>query len=122
MKSRGKDLEQAWQQARAYVETLPPHEIPRAIVVYNNFIWPEAKEAQQAAVSKAVQAVLAARELYPDSSLADLYDPLIMPPELYKAHQQLDRVVDRLYGGHFESDAKRVAHLFELYAAATAER
>ena len=88
-------------------------------IVYNNFIWPAADEAQQAAVGKAAQAVLDARALYPDSSLADLYDPLTMPPELSKAHLRLDTLVDKLYGRAFNHDADRVAHLFTLYADAT---
>lgn len=91
-------------------------------IVYNNFIWPKVSEAQQATVSKAAQAVLDARALYPDSSLADLYDPLTMPPELAKAHRRLDSLVDKLYGRKFNDDAARVAHLFELYAEAVARQ
>ncbi|NLL84494.1 MAG: DNA methylase, partial [Lentisphaerae bacterium] len=53
------------------------------------------------------------------SSLADLYDPLTMPPELSKAHLRLDTLVDKLYGRAFNHDADRVAHLFTLYADAT---
>ncbi len=84
-------------------------------IVYNNFIWPEADAAQEAVVSKAAQAILDARALYQESTLAELYDPLIMPPELVRAHNQLDKVVDRLYGRNFNSDSERVAHLFGLY-------
>jgi len=88
-------------------------------IVYNNFIWPEADDTQQAAVTAAAQAVLDARSKYPDSTLADLYDPLTMPPELSKAHSKLDALVDKLYGRTFATDADRVAHLFALYAAST---
>ena len=88
-------------------------------IVYNNFIWPEADEAQQTTVSVAAQAVLDARAKYPESTLADLYDPLTMPPELSKAHTRLDTLVDKLYGRPFTDDTDRVAHLFTLYAAAT---
>ncbi len=78
-----------------------------------SFIRPEADDAQQAAA----QAVLDARAKYPESTLADLYDPLTMPPELSKAHTKLDALVDKLYGRAFATDTDRVAHLFALYAA-----
>lgn len=67
-------------------------------------------------ISAAAQAVLDARALYPAASLAELYDPLVMPPELVKAHAKLDALVDRAYGRSFSSDSDRVAHLFRLYA------
>ena len=68
-------------------------------------------------IAEAAQAVLDARALYPGSSLADLYDPLTMPPELVKAHARLDALVDRAYGlSPSCTDAERVAHLFALYA------
>ncbi len=85
-------------------------------IVYNSFIWPEVNDAQKATVTAAAQAVLDARTKYPDSTLADLYDPLTMPPELSKAHTKLDALVDKLYSRPFTSDTDRVAHLFELYA------
>jgi hypothetical protein len=86
-------------------------------IVYNNFPWPEAPvEKQKQAVEDAAQAVLDARAQYPDSSLADLYDPNTMPPVLVKAHQQLDRAVDQCYRPQpFASEAKRIEYLFELY-------
>ena len=86
-------------------------------IVYNNFIWPEANDAQKAAVMAAGQAVLDVRGQYPDCSLADLYDETSMPPTLRKAHSKLDTLVDKLYGRTFATDADRVAHLFSLYAA-----
>jgi len=62
------------------------------------------------------QAVLDARAAHPESSLADLYDPVAMPPDLRRAHQALDKAVDAAYGKKgFASDAERVAFLFELY-------
>lgn len=72
--------------------------------------------AQKAEIEKLAQAVLDARAEYPDATLADLYDPLVMPTNLAKAHKTLDRAVDRLYQKQpFASDAQRVAHLFNLY-------
>lgn len=61
--------------------------------VYNNFPWPDPTDAQKAKIEQTAQAILDARALYPDSSLADLYDELTMPPELRKAHQNNDRAV-----------------------------
>jgi restriction-modification enzyme MmeI-like protein len=86
-------------------------------IVYNNFPWPESPtDAQRKKVEVAAQGVLDTRDAFPDSTLADLYDPLTMPAPLVKAHQALDRVVDAAYGKkRFKSDADRVAFLFELY-------
>lgn len=85
--------------------------------VYNNYPWPASvTAAQRSAIEAAGQAVLDARALYPDSSLADLYDPLAMPPELQKAHHAVDKAVDAAYGYKGDkSDAPRVAFLFALY-------
>jgi len=93
-----------------------------APAVYNNFPWPSVTPADKAtpAIEAAAQAILDARALYPESSLADLYDPLSMPPELVKAHAALDRTVDAAYqykGG--KDDAARVAFLFERYQQLT---
>jgi len=86
-------------------------------IVYNNFPWPEnPTEKQKQAVEAAAQGVLDTRAQFPESTLADLYDPLTMPPILLKAHQQLDRAVDVAYGKtNFQTEAQRVAFLFELY-------
>ena len=86
-------------------------------IVYNNFPWPEnPSEKQKQAIETAAQAVLDARAQFPESTLADLYDPLTMPPVLLKAHQQLDKAVDAAYGKtNFKTEAQRVAFLFELY-------
>jgi len=91
-------------------------------VVYNNFPWPQSPtEKQKEAVEKAAQAVLDARALFPDSSLADLYDPNTMPPALVKAHQQLDKAVDLCYRPQpFINETKRIEFLFELYDQYTA--
>jgi len=72
-------------------------------------------------VEKAAQGVLDARAQFPGSSLADLYDPLTMPPALVKAHQELDKAVDKCYRPTpFESETKRIEYLFELYEKYTA--
>jgi hypothetical protein len=96
-------------------------------IVYNNFPWPVVPSPQpsprsrgEGAIEAAAQAILDARTLYPESSLADLYDPLSMPPELVKAHAALDKAVDVAYhykGG--KDDAARVAFLFERYQQLT---
>ena len=88
-------------------------------VVYNNYPWPEPTTQQCKVIEMAAQAVLDARELYSTSSLADLYDPLTMPSELVKAHNKLDIEVEKSYGKRFNSDAERVAFLFERYAEIT---
>ena len=62
-------------------------------IVYNNFPWPTPTDEQKAKIEQTAQAILDARALYPDSSLADLYDEVIMPSELRKAHQNNDRAV-----------------------------
>ena len=88
--------------------------------VYNNFPWPTPTEKQRTAIETTAQAVLEARAAHPDSSLADLYDPLTMPPDLVKAHQKLDAAVDASYGYKGGStDAARVAFLFGLYQQIT---
>jgi hypothetical protein len=85
-------------------------------VVYNNFPWPNAKDEQKTVIEKLAQAVLDARALFPESSLAALYDPLTMPPELLKAHQNLDRDVIKLYSFPKDiSEADIVAKLMEKY-------
>jgi hypothetical protein len=92
-------------------------------IVYNNFPWPEGvTDTQCANIEALAQAVLDARERYPDSTLADLYDPLTMPPDLTKAHHTLDRAVDRLYRKKpFATDKDRLELLFKRYQQLTAE-
>ncbi|MBU4486886.1 MAG: class I SAM-dependent DNA methyltransferase, partial [Candidatus Delongbacteria bacterium] len=81
-----------------------------ASIVYNNFPWPEsATRVQEINIEKAAQKVLNTRTLFPNSSLAELYDPLAMPPELVKAHNELDRAVDLAYRSQpFVSEANRM--------------
>ena len=89
-------------------------------VVYNNFPWPEVDEEQREQIAKTAQGILDARALYPDSSLADLYDPVTMPIELLKAHRENDHAVMAAYGFPAtltESDI--VARLFDLYSQLT---
>ncbi len=91
--------------------------------VYNNFPWPEnPTEKQVKAIETAAQKVLDTRLQYPNSSLADLYDPLTMPPALVKAHNELDKAVDLAYRSKpFTSEANRMVYLFELYEKYTAD-
>lgn len=89
-------------------------------VVYNNFPWPTPTEQQKAKIKQSAQAILDARALYPDCSLADLYDELTMPPELRKAHQDNDRAVMDAYGftkgtAARTSESACVAELMKLY-------
>ena len=90
-------------------------------IVYNNFPWPTPTDEQKAKIEQTAQAILDARALYPDASLADLYDELTMPPELRKAHQANDRAVMAAYGfpvkGFTESDC--VAALMKMYQELT---
>ncbi|MCL1995955.1 MAG: hypothetical protein FWG63_07110 [Defluviitaleaceae bacterium] len=89
-------------------------------IVYNNFPWPQATNEQQLQIEKLAQAVLDARAKDPDSSLADLYDPLTMPPDLLKAHRALDNAVMKLYGfGGKMTEVEVVAGLMEMYRKLT---
>ena len=91
-------------------------------IVYNNFPWPNPTDEQKAKIEKTAQAILDARALYPDSSLADLYDELTMPVELRKAHQNNDRAVMEAYGWKASSqftESVCVAELFKLYQEIT---
>ncbi|MGN0826310.1 MAG: DNA methyltransferase [Kiritimatiellia bacterium] len=88
-------------------------------IVYNNFVWPDLEGAttKKGKIEEAAQAVLDARAAHPKATLADLYDPLTMPPDLVKAHAHLDALVDKAYGlSPSATDAERVALLFKLYA------
>jgi hypothetical protein len=91
-------------------------------LVYNNYPWPESPSVKQrAAVEAAAQAVLNARKEFPGATLADLYDPLAMPPALVKAHAGLDRAVDLCYRPRlFDTGRQRVEHLFALHEKLTA--
>ena len=85
-------------------------------VVYNNFPWPSPTPEQEAKIKATAQTILDARALYPDSSLADLYDPAFMPKELLQAHRQNDRAVMQVYGFSTKmTESECVAELFKLY-------
>ena len=86
-------------------------------LVYNNFPWPEPSAKQRAKVEETAQGILAARALYPDSSLADLYDEIAMPPELRTAHQKNDIAVMDAYGFDVKSmnEADCAAALMQMY-------
>ena len=86
-------------------------------IVYNNFPWPTPTAEQKAKIEQTAQAILDARALYPDCSLADLYDEVTMPPELRKAHQQNDKAVMQAYGfwGKLNTETECVAELMKMY-------
>lgn len=89
-------------------------------LVYNTFPWPSPTPEQEAAIEGCAQAVLDVRDLFPDKSLADLYDPDKMPAVLLEAHHALDAAVEAAYGVDFGGDEEKiVAHLFKLYAELT---
>ena len=92
-------------------------------IVYNNFPWPAANDEQRQKIERTAQAILDARAKYPDSSLADLYDPVLMPPELRKAHQDNDRAVMQAYGFSLKmTESDCVAALFKMYAEQTEKK
>ena len=92
-------------------------------IVYNNFPWPDPTPEQKAKIEQTAQAILDARALYPDASLADLYDELTMPPELRKTHQQNDRAVMEAYGMPVRTttESSCVAELMRRYQELTAK-
>ena len=88
-------------------------------IVYNNFPWPEAGEAEKARIAALAEDILLIRADYPDQTLAQLYDPDKMPPLLKEAHLRLDAAVDRLYRAKpFSDGMERVEFLFDLYEKA----
>ncbi len=90
-------------------------------IVYNPFPWPQLDDAARQKIEKLAKAVLDARAAHEGATLADLYDPDVMPEDLRKAHRVLDEAVDRLYRKEpFASDRERVEHLFGLYERLTA--
>ena len=90
-------------------------------IVYNNYPWPTPTDAQKAKIEQTAQAILDARALYPDCSLADLYDEVTMPPELRKAHQQNDKAVMQAYGFDIKTttESSCVAELMKMYQKLT---
>lgn len=92
-------------------------------IVYNNFPWCNPTPEQKARIEQTAQAILDARALYPDSSLADLYDELTMPPELRRAHQNNDRAVMAAYGFSLKmTESECVAELMKMYSQLTKQR
>ena len=93
-------------------------------IVYNNFPWPTPTEEQKTKIEQTAQEILDARALYPDSSLADLYDELTMPVELRRAHQHNDKAVMQAYGfwGKLNSESECVAELMKMYQELTKEK
>ncbi len=90
-------------------------------IVYNNFPWPDPTPSQRAKIELTAQGVLDARAAHPGATLADLYDPVAMPPDLVAAHAANDRAVDAAYGVRgFATEAARLAFLFERYQALAA--
>lgn len=91
-------------------------------VVYHTFPWPDASDAQRAAIEAKAQAVLDERARFPDSTLGDLYDATAMPPDLRRAHSDLDRAIQRLYNpaAPFASDAARLGFLLGRYETMSA--
>jgi hypothetical protein len=90
-------------------------------IVYNNFVWPkDLTEGRIEAIDLAAKQILVVRDMYKDSTLADLYDPLAMPSDLQRAHEANNRAVDKAYGYKgADDDASRVAYLFRLYEELT---
>jgi len=89
-------------------------------IVYNNFPWPDPTPAKRTAIEAAARALLDARAAHFNATLADLYDPIAMPPNLVAAHRKLDQAVDAAYGapkGGWATEAQRLAFLFGLYEA-----
>ena len=95
-----------------------------SLSVYNNFPWPTPTDQQKVQIEQTAQAILDARALYPDSSLADLYDETTMPPELRRAHQMNDKAVMLAYGFSVRdmTESKCVAELMRMYQKLTEEQ
>lgn len=93
-------------------------------IVYNTFPWPTPTKEQQANIEKTAKMILDARNLYPDCSLADLYDEITMPPELRKAHQLNDKAVMETYGfwGKIKTESECVAELMKMYQKLTEKK
>lgn len=87
-------------------------------IIYNNFVWVKPTEQQKEKIEKTAQSILDARNKYPESTLANLYDSLTMPPELRKAHENNDKAVLELYGLSKDSTEEQIVELlFKLYDA-----
>lgn len=89
-------------------------------IIYNNFPWPKNSPDNRKIIEKYAQVVLDTRKKFPNSELADLYDPLTMPPQLLKAHQELDNAVDSCYRNEpFTTERQRIEFLFNLFEKTT---
>ena len=88
-------------------------------VVYNNFVWMEATESQRHEIEQSAQSILDARALYGSWTLAALYDPNTMPPELKAAHEENDRIVEELYGFTGLTELEMVTRLMQMNALLT---
>ena len=90
------------------------------LLVYNNFPWPEVTQKQEKEISEKAQKILEARENHKDSTLAELYNPLLMPKDLRKAHNDLDKAVDKAYRKNpFQNERERIKFLFQKYEQMT---
>ena len=113
------NVHMAWM--RAVCERLKSDYDYSIKIVYNNFPWPTPTDAQKVKIEHTAQDILDARALYPDSSLADLYDETTMPVELRKAHQNNDRAVMQAYGFSVKdmTESQCVAELMKMYQELT---
>lgn len=119
---KGQASEETLESLNALCEQLEMRYRYSKELAYNNFPWPLPDKAQKQKIEKTAQAILDARALYPDDSLADFYDELTMPPELRRAHQENDRAVMQAYGFDVKNttEASCVAELMRMYQAMTA--
>ena len=89
-------------------------------IVYNNYPWPDPDDVHKASIEKVAEEILKIRRKYAGQSLADLYDPNLMPIDLLEAHHKLDREVEKAYSTEpFKGDSERIAHLFSMYNTKT---
>lgn len=114
----------AWM--RTVCERIKSNYSYSTLLVYNTFSWPSPTEKQKSRIEQTAQMILDARALYPDSSLADLYDPVTMPEELSRAHRLNDKAVMEAYGftkedAAFNSESTCVAELMKMYQKLTAK-
>lgn len=108
------NVHMAWM--RAFTGRLKSDYSYSIYIDYNCFPWPDPTDDQKAKIEATAQGILDARDLYPDSNLADLYDPLTMPPELRKAHTENDKAVMAAYGFSTKiTEAECVAELMKMY-------
>lgn len=85
-------------------------------IVYNNFIWPDASDEDKEKIIKTASKILEVREKYSDWTFAEMYDPLIMPLDLRKAHEENDKAVEKAYGRTFKDSSERIEFLLQKYS------